>query len=81
MNLVCMAFEGVVPDLALLAAANDSNHPWAVALRAAVTSTVCQACYGQGKLCVMAPDVIQGMDFVHHPAPPLVRHELGICRT
>ena len=47
MNLVCMAFEGAVPDLALLAAANDSNHPWAVALRTAVTSTVCQACYGR----------------------------------
>ena len=27
----------------------------------------------------MAPDVIQGMDLVHHPAPPLVRHVLGIC--
>jgi hypothetical protein len=79
MNLVCMAFEGAVSDAALFLAAKDSNHPWAVALRAAITSTVCQACHGHGRLFVVAPDVIQGMDLLHRPAPPPVRHDLGIC--
>ena len=81
MNLVCMAFEKAVPDVVLQAAAKDSNHPWAVALRVAIDSTVCPACHGHGKVFVMAPDMIHGINFLHHPQPALVRHELGACRV
>ena len=53
MNLVCMAFEKAVPDPALQAAAKDSNHLWAVALRAAIDSATCPACHGNGKVFMM----------------------------
>src|SRR5262249_6858706 len=78
MTLGCMAFEPAVPDPALLVAAKDSNHPWAVALRAAMGSTVCPACHGHGKLFVMAPEAVVGG---HGPAPKIVvkRHDLGAC--
>jgi hypothetical protein len=39
MAMVCLAFEGSVPDSGLLAAAKDSNHPWSVVLRAARVAT------------------------------------------
>ena len=60
MNLVCMAFEKAVPDPALQAAAKDSNHLWAVALRAAIDSATCPACHGNGKVFMMAPDMVHG---------------------
>lgn len=79
MNLVCMAFDQAVSDPALLAAAKDSNHPWAVALRAAMGNTVCPACQGHGKLFVMAPDRAQAAGNHHMPRPTFKRHDLGPC--
>jgi hypothetical protein len=81
MNLVCLAFEQAVPDLALLAAAKDSNHPWAVALRAAMGATVCPACYGHGKVFVMVLDSVQGVGGLHMARPMFKPHDLGTCQV
>ncbi len=77
LNLVCMVFEPAVSDTALLLAAKDSDHPWAMALRAAMRSSVCSACHGQGKLFVLRPEAVRVGGL--HTRITYARHELGPC--
>lgn len=78
MNLVCLAFEDDVPDAALLVAAKDSNHPWSVALRAAIKGGFCPTCRGKGHIFVNTPDVSShGL----HSNPTFRKHDLGTCKT
>jgi hypothetical protein len=80
MNLVLLALDPAVPDEALLAAALDSKHPWAVILRAAKNNSVCRACHGKGTVSVFAPDAVHAGDPLHMHVT-FKQHDLGKCKV
>jgi hypothetical protein len=79
MALELMAFEKWVPDSVLLALAEDSKHPWSVALRAAINATVCPSCGGLGRAVLEANEQVVGLGLPHIPLPQPKRHDLGPC--
>jgi DnaJ-class molecular chaperone len=80
MNLVMMAFEPAVPGGAFAAAATDSNHPWAVALRVARGATVCSLCHGHGSVFLVGHEEKRIGLSPHFPRPPGKLHKIGGCK-